>query len=323
MKFLDLKYDAFGLDISDSSVKIAKLEKKRGKFLVASYGQTEMKPGVVVSGIIKNEKVLAETIKSTLNSIKGKKLKTKYAFISLPEEKSFLQVIQMPKMSPEELKSAVIFEAENYIPLPIDQVYLDFQTIAPIEDGLDHIDVLVVATPKQTVDSYVSCVKAAGLIPLSAEVESQSIARALVKNEKSENPLVLIDIGKDTADFIVFSGYSIRFTYSIPLSSDENPDLDELADQIEKYIDFYQEHASHEHLASDGKLKQILLCGTNLKKLPDFFTKKFDVQASLGDPFINLPLVKDNEKKVDFLPFTTALGLALGAINIEKENLSK
>jgi type IV pilus assembly protein PilM len=366
MKFLDLKYNAFGLDINDSSIKIAKLEKNGGKFSVSSYGITELKPGIVESGVIKNEKALADAIKSACENVKRKKIKVKYVFISLPEEESFLQVIQMPKMDVKELKTAVIFEAENYIPLPIEQVYLDFQTITPMKDGLDHIDLLVAATPRKVVDSYINCVKLAGFTPICAEVESQSTVRALIKNEISDNPVILIDMGKNNIDFIVFSGQSIRFTYSIPISQNKltqaisenmkisvaeaeklkikyglsgfeekektdkeakivfqamSPVLEDLVAQIKKYIDFYQEHASHEHLSGDTKIKKIIFGGggADLKEMTGFFTKKIGIEAEVGNPFINAPL-KKNDEKIDYLSLTTALGLALGAINIEKEN---
>jgi len=94
-----------------------------------------------------------------------------------------LQVIQMPKMDEEELRLAVPLEAENHIPMPISEVYLDFQVIPPIKDYFNHIEVLIVAMPKKIVDSYVSCFKKAGLIPLILEAESEAIARALVKKE--------------------------------------------------------------------------------------------------------------------------------------------
>lgn len=361
MGFLDLQYDAFGLDINDSSVKIVKLAKDGGSFSVASYGKTQLKPGIVESGAIKDEKALADTIRSACKNVKGKKLNTKYVVASLPEEESFLQVIQMPKMSESELKSAVFFEAENYIPLPIGQVYLDFKVIVPIKNSLDHIDVLVVATPQKIVDSYVSCIKAAGLIPVAMDVESQSILGALIKNEISEFPLAVVDIGEDTTDFIVFCGHSIRFTYSIPVSSGQltsaiaeslkiTPDkaedmkikygvvqpkakapaiakkvfqaedkvLDSLFLQIQKYIDFYQDHASHEHIFLKGGIQKIILCGGGaaIKGIAELFAAKLGIKSELADPFINVsPKSKKKLNSADFLPYATAMGLAIKGIN--------
>lgn len=221
LKFLTLKQETFGLDITDLSLKIIKLEKKNKAFILVSFNQTEIKPGIIEEGAIKNEEALVKIIKMACANVKGKKLNTKYVIASLPEEKSFLQVIQMPKMKEEELISAVPFQAENYIPLPINDVYLDFQTISPIKNYLSYLDVLIVAIPKKIVNPYVSCFKKAGLIPFILEVESQAIARALIKKESSASPLILIDFGKNNTDFIVFSDHSIRFTCSIPISSQQ------------------------------------------------------------------------------------------------------
>jgi len=124
-------------------------------------------------------------------------------------------------MKIEELKEAIYFEAENYIPLPIEDVYLDFQIVQPVYNHLDHSDVLIAALPKKTVASYVSCLKKSGLQPRALEIESLSIARALIKNELSPHPLLLIDFGANRTGLMIFSGYSLRFTRAIPVSSRE------------------------------------------------------------------------------------------------------
>ena len=219
MEFLDLKPEAFGLDISDFSLKIVKL-KKRGKFLtMASFLEQEIASGMIKEGEIKDGDGLAKIIKEALPKVKGQKLRTKYVVASLPEEKAFLQVIQLPKMPQEDLKSAVIYEAENYVPLPIEEVYLDSQIVPPLHDHLDHLDVLIAALPKKIVDPYLACLKRAGLYPMALEIESLAIARALIKKEISPFPTLLIDLGASRTSFIIFSGYSLRFTSSIPVSS--------------------------------------------------------------------------------------------------------
>src|SRR3989338_4809236 len=148
--FLTLKPEVFGIDISHLSLKIIKLKKKGGSLALASFGETEIKPGIINGGEIRDEDALAETIKKSLTQIKGEKLKTKYVVASLPEEKSFLQVIQMPPMREEEMNKAVYFEAENYIPMPVEKVYLDAQKVLPALNHLDHLDVLIAALPRKT-----------------------------------------------------------------------------------------------------------------------------------------------------------------------------
>jgi type IV pilus assembly protein PilM len=361
--FLSLKEEAFGLDINDLSLKIVKLKKKRRGFALTSFNYAKIAPNIIEGGVVKDEEALAKIIKSACASVKGRKLNTKYVVASLPEEKSFSQVIQMPKMSEKELDLAVPLEAENYIPLPIDEVYLDFQVISPIKDYFNHLEVLIVALPKKIVDSYISCLKKAGLVPIILEAESEAIARALVKKETNIPPLILIDFGENNTDFIVFSGNSIRFTASIPISSamltksiseslkldpDDaeklkiehgltdkknnskaerasqviTPIIEDLIEQIKKYINFYRDHSSYEYLLPDAKIKKILLCGggAELKGLGEFMSKNLEIPVELGDPFVNFlqKKIKSIIKK-DVISFTTAVGLAQRAASCNNE----
>jgi len=345
LEFLTLKSETFGLDISDLSLKIAKLKKRRNSLSLVSFGEMEIKPGIIERGEIKKEDELVKIIKEALLKLRGEKIKTRYIVASLPEEKAFLQIIQMPLMKEEELKKAVYFEAENYIPLPLNEVYLDFQVIKPVVNHLDHFDVLIVAMPKKIVDSYISCFKKANLIPLVLEIESQAAARALIKNEVSPSPILLIDFGLPRASFIIFSGYTLRFTSSIPVSSKEftqaiadnlkitfseaeemkikygiegkggekiteilNPYLKELIKEIEDYLSYYHTHIHHEHLPLDSKeVEKILLCGggANLKGLTNFLSLKLKIPVELGNPWINI--LPQPLREIPELPFEKSL----------------
>jgi len=213
MEFLSLKPKAFGLDISDLSLKFLMLRKKGKKFSVVSFGESQIEPGIVEGGEVKDEEKLAKIVKEAT-----KKVKTKYVVACLPEEKAFLQVIKMPMMSEEDLKSAIVFEAENYIPLPVNEVYLDCEVVPPVYNHLDHLDVLLVAIPKKTVDPYLRVLKKAGLKPIAFEIESLAIARALIENQTTTYPVLIIDLGATRTSFIIFAGKSVRFTTSIPVS---------------------------------------------------------------------------------------------------------
>ncbi|MBI1866252.1 MAG: type IV pilus assembly protein PilM, partial [Candidatus Staskawiczbacteria bacterium] len=316
-------------------------------------------PGVVKEGVIQDKESLANIIKMACNTVKGKKLGTKYVIVSLPEEKSFSQLIQMPKMTEEELRLALPFEAENYIPLAIDKSYLDFQIIDAHKKDSKHLGLLVNVMPKSIIDSYVLSFKNAGLIPCVLEVESQAIARALLKNEKTASSVILIDLGYDSTGFIIFSDGSIRFTCSIPISSQQltnaisdslginlhdaeilkvkhgldkkhhsidkiiEPILLDLASQIKKYIDFYHGHSNHEYFPYDGKIEKIILSGggANLKNISDFLSEELKIKVELGNPFSNI--IQPKKKffpPENILSFTAALGLALRGASEQIDN---
>ncbi len=289
------------MDISDLSLKIIKLKKKRGNLGLSSFSKEPIPPGIIEKGKIANQEKLVKIIENSLKKVKGERLNTKYVVVSLPEEKSFLQVIKMPIMKEEELKEAVKFEAENYIPLAINTVYLDFQVIPSPRKQIDHLDVLIAALPKTIIDSYVSCLKKAGLQAIALEIESSAITRALIKNEISPFPVLIIDLGANSTSFIIFQGSSLRFTSSIAVSAQEFTKaishtlgvdekeavrlklkyglqkekeegvlvfealisaLTDLTEQVRRHLNFYHTHASQENLPTEEKqVKKILLCG--------------------------------------------------------------
>ena len=341
---------------------------------MASFGQGEIRPGIIKNGEIKDPGALSKVIENSLKKVRGEDLKTQYVVACLPEEKAFLEIIRMPLMEEKELKSAVLFEAENYIPLPMEQVYLDFEVIPSLSGPSDKIEVLIAALPKKIIDSYVEAIRGAGLFPKALEVESQSIARALVKNGVSSFPVLLIDLGATRTSFIIFSGCSLRFTSSISVSSQgftkaisnalkvslteaENlklkwgiegafgieeekklevqnqrkqvfealiPSLTDLAEQIRKYIDYYQSHTKENNLSRDKReISKIILCGggARLLGLPEFLSSQLKIPVELGNPWVNIlpaPL-----KEIPSLPFkeslayTTALGLALRGLEYD------
>ena len=218
MEFLNLKPEFFGLDISDFSLKIAKIKKGKEFLELESFGEIKVAPGIIKKGEIRKQDELTTIIKKAILEVKGEKIKTKYVICSLPEEKAFLQIVKMPKMSKQDLASAILYEAENHIPLPIEKVYLDFQVVS-LADNSEEMEVLIAALPRKSVDPYISCLKKAGLQPLCLEVESLAIARALIKNKTSDRTILLIDLGLTKTGFIIFSGNCVRFSTFIPVSS--------------------------------------------------------------------------------------------------------
>lgn len=217
--FLSLEKDAFGLEITDTNIRIMKLIRHHNRLVVIAVGGGALEENIVKNGAVKDEKKLAAEIKSLVNRIIGQKTKPRYVVVSLPEKKAFLQVIKMPRLTGKEMRAAVVFQAENYIPLALEKVYLDFETIPhPLEDFYQ-CEVLVAAVPKEIVDSYIRVLDAAGLVCLAMELESQSVARAALAGKNLEKSAMIVHIGDIQSNVIVYARGSIRFTFTIPISN--------------------------------------------------------------------------------------------------------
>lgn len=316
-KVFEVQPVAFGLDISDLTVKLAKLKMDRDVIKLASFGKAVLTPGLIEEGRIKKEEEVVQIIRQLFNEIQGEKLKTQYVIASLPEQESFTRVIQLPKMKEEELAAAIHSEVEANIPLKIDDLYLDWQIISSLSDEkIEHLDILISAVPKVIADPYVRVFKKLGLKIEALEIESAAIARSLIQNNFSEKPILIINFGATKTIFIIFSGSAIHFTSSLPISGTE-PILDKLKTQVQNYISFYSTHA-HEHGLKNHEIQKIILSGgpANLIGLSHYLSLELKIPVELGNSWTNIlkfPLLKEiPEMSYDkSLEFTTAFGLAL------------
>ena len=342
-----IKPTAFGLDISDSSLKIIQLKKRGKSFALASFGETKMEPGIIEQGDIKNEKALSENIRKAVKEACGERIRTKRAIISLPEEKAFLQVIQLPLMKEEEAQQAIYFEAENYIPLPVEKVYLDSQIIS-CDAKTRKLNVLIVDIPKTIIDSYVRSLKGAALEPVAFEIESMSISRALIKDNMDSQALVTVDLGENRTSFSIFFEQSLKFTATSQLSAKNFSELiaqslkisfkeaealkikngigrsklgkkitEALSSTLETLVDLSEKYLNYCQTQYNQKAAKILLCGggANLKGLADFLSQRLKISVELGNPWTNIMSSRSKKAKMltpeESLRYTTALGLAL------------
>ena len=217
LDFLSLSKEIYGLEITDTYARMMRLARRNGGLAVAAAGFLRLPEGAVQSGEIRDEKSLAAAI-SELAGKTGAAGTGRAAVVSLPEDKAFWQIIKMPRLDDDELRGAVIFEAENYIPLPLDKVYLDFEVV-PSSLIENRCEVAVAALPKEIVDSRVRVCDAAKLRPVAMELESQAVARSARQNANFAWPAIIIKIG-DTQSSVIFCGRdSTRAVFSVPISN--------------------------------------------------------------------------------------------------------
>ncbi len=349
--FLSKNLPAFGLNISGSSLKLMRLEQKGKELSIKAFSSAALPKAMVVNDLISDQKAFDFLLKQNLQKPLYGRLDTNYVAASLPESKSFVRVIQIPKMSESEADSAVPFEAENFIPMPIDQVYLDWQKLG---DTADKMNVLIIASPKEFVDKYLGTLDSAGLKTVALEVESQSCHRAIMAQGSTETVL-LVDLDAFRSSLVMVEDGNIQFTSTVPIAGNsftENiaktlgvanvkaeeikrkvgivnttdypniktsllPVLNNLSAEIKNILKFHAEH-------SDKQVTRVILSGgsAKLKNLAEFLAPQLmDAGISrveLANPWQNFSLAKNFPlSPFDSLGFVTTIGLAIRGKNFE------
>ncbi len=203
-----------GLDIGSHSIKLVEIGSSGAERHLLAAGSIPTPPKALQSSLEADHQAVAMAIRQLIKETGAKSTSVSFA---LPESQVFTRVIEVPALSQRELASAIGWEAEQYIPLPLDQVNLDYSILRDAkETGTDKMDVLLVACPKNLLEKYLSILEAAELIPLAAETEIIATARALSRSVASiKNAALLVSLGAQTTDLAILRGGVLAFTRSI------------------------------------------------------------------------------------------------------------
>lgn len=315
------KQSYIGVDIGTSSTKVVQLGDDNGRPHLMTYGYLEMR-----SDIIKNEAATSQqTVVNTLRTImRDAKVSTSQAVAALPSFTVFSSIISLPLMTRKELNSAVRWEAKKFVPMPIDDLVLDWKLLkestaapTPAEKAPKNLRVLITAAPKSLVKRYLDIFKAAGLQIINLETEALALERALIGTDPT--PAMIVDIGATATDIAVLVDGIPLINRSIDVGGDTittaiaqslNVDRDraeqfkrdfglsfgqQSVTQVPKTIEFVLKSIINEiffvlklyHAQSTGPVQKIILSGGSafLLNLPEFLEKTVSIKTFIGDPW--------------------------------------
>ncbi len=190
-----------GVDIGTFGVKIVELKKEDGQPRLFSYGFSENKD--IKAG--DNKKNNTDYIAGVINKIwQESGMVSRNAIAALPTFSVFSSVLNLSNISKKDLKSAVHWEAKKVIPLPLEEMILDWREIkeeSKDEKDKKNLKVFLTGAPKVLVKRYIEIFKKAQINLLSLETETFSLVRSLMGNDKST--VIIAEIGANTTDIAV------------------------------------------------------------------------------------------------------------------------
>ena len=204
---------SLGIDIGFSSIKAVALSHDKTPPRLMSLGTINSpQPGMISELDIELEAV-ATAIRKLLSAAK---IETRECVAALPESKVFTRVIDdLPYLTDKELPSAIRYASEEFIPLPVNDVSLNWQILSRPREKNGRTVVFVVASPKNLINKYVKVLNMAGLKPRALETEIIASTRALVENNPFSPTSLIIQLSTTTTDLAVVSKGLILLTRSI------------------------------------------------------------------------------------------------------------
>ena len=203
-----------GVDISSTTVKILELSVKNGRYWVESYGLSPLLDGSVVEKSILNPEAVADALERAVNIANPQSQNVASA---VPTSMVINKVIEMDAdMSDEEREVQIRMDAEQYIPFPLDEVSLDFEVLNDKLATPNRVNVLLVATRSENIESRIEVLEIAGLTPKIADVESYAVERAFEVFSDTlpmgVNLVGILDIGHTMTTLSVMQNGKIIYT---------------------------------------------------------------------------------------------------------------
>jgi len=218
------------LDIGTSSIKSVVISKQKTGVMQIDRFSIEQ---------IEGERS-RESVAAALKRFMAKQeTKIQNAVISVSGQSVVVRQVLFPKMSSDELHSALQFEAEKYIPFGINEVFIDAQIIGGKVEG-GKVKVLIVAAKKDLVGEYITYMNDAGIAPEAVDCDSIAVTNSFVFNNAGagkDRTVALLNIGASMTNVCILKDETLNFARDIPV---DIKSIDALETQIRLSFDYYE-----------------------------------------------------------------------------------
>jgi len=306
-----------GIDIGGTVLKITEMESKEGKLYLSNYAWVEIPK--IYSRSEKETETLFEIVypEYIKKALEESGIKSRNAYVGIATSGSLIMVIDFPQMEKEELNQAIKFEAQKYIPMPMEEISMSWEVINSLDEptfsNSSKVQIFLAVVAKKNIALYEKCIKNSGLLLKKVEIESVATVKSLIGEDKKK--FVIVDIGYMNCNIDYVEGGFIKINRSISIGgntltkniarslgiSEERaeamklsgtnffgsemniqlPTLEIILEEIKRILKV----ASEKEVGSE--VETIILTGgtSDLLGIADFFQSRLGVKTILGNPF--------------------------------------
>jgi len=201
---------AIGLDIGTSGVRAAELSTSKAGVTLEKFGQVALPEGAVRDGEVLDPAAVSAAIRQLWEATK---FSHKKVVLGIANQRVVVRQIELPALPPADLKKALPFQVQDYLPMPVEEAVLDFHPVETFShNGGEHLRGLLVAASRDTVMANVKAVQAAGLRVTMVDLTSFAVLRSVgTRLDPDVETEALIDIGARVTNVVVHTNGVPRF----------------------------------------------------------------------------------------------------------------
>ena len=342
MGLLSSTSDFFALDIGTTAVRLVQLKGGGPTRSLVRYGTVPLELGVSVSDSPAHQTQLLAAVKQLIQQTG---VTTKNVAVGIPSNKMFTTVTDFQNLPEKELESAIMYQADQFIPTAVDDSKIDWQAIGPSPVDSSKVEILLASVTKKYGEGRLNTLESIGLNVIAMEPDAFALASALTPPNDPDATLIL-DMGANATDLVITSGGALRLARSIPtggntlvkaaeqnLSVDEKQAMqfvykfglvqdklegqvykaltstvDTLVGEIEKSIKFFTTRYNKQPVS------KIIVTGraSVLPEFPVYLVNKTNIAVEIGNAWLNTtyPEANHNDLMSVANQYAAASGLA-------------
>ncbi len=329
-----------GLDISSTSIKLMSVDTK--KWTVLGYGSIDVDPAKMQDSLESDGEYVKEQLQLLLKDKTLGEFGSSHVVMSVPTSRTYSRSVTISNETTGPIEDSIRLEAEQYIPIPVAQLYIDHEIT---QKDKDTTTALMCAVPQKIVDNCVNAASASGLEVIMVEPGMLSVARLLRYTEDGSLPTVVVDIGSASTDVAIIDG-TIKVTGGLPIGGNTftldisekmkvslekahqlkvlnglnaspkqklivtalEPNLKRIVQEIKKIVRYYIER-----VPGARNIEQVIIVGggSNVPGIGEFFTDNLVIASRVASPWQMLNFAKLPQPARQFKPrYITVAGLA-------------
>jgi type IV pilus assembly protein PilM len=213
MKLFSSVGDYFALDIGTTAVRVAELKRSGEAWSLAKYGVAPVDIKIATSDAPDDQRRLGEVIN---NLVTQAGISLHNVVVGIPSNKTFVTVVDLPDLPPQELASTIKYQAEQFIPMSIDEVKIDWAVLGKSLREPNKIEVLLASVTNKFSEARLDLVESLGLNVVAIEPDSLALARSLLPLG-SKDVHMIVDFADITTDIVIVLDGAPRLVRSIPV----------------------------------------------------------------------------------------------------------
>jgi type IV pilus assembly protein PilM len=209
------KKGAVGIDLGHQWIRVAEIDRSGSGWTVSRVAKAPMPEGAMRDGVVTDTEAAGAALRQLLTQT-GMHPST--AHMAVAGGAVVVRSVRIPKMAESALRRSIKIEAGRYVPSSVEDSYIEFEIIGPADET--QMDVLIVAAPREVVETRMEAAKKAGLDVESVDIEVFAAYRSLVEADETtgwhDKTVALIDIGAYHTNVSVVQKGVFMMTRTIP-----------------------------------------------------------------------------------------------------------